>query len=1455
MSRSLVALCLLLGLPATAVFAAPERVPVSEDGRTALELTRRDDSGMVMRAAVGELLVERIETAAGSFVRVAIPGFHFSRVPGSPELPQMNRLIAMPHGAVARVEVVRGGTRTIDLADFGPDVRLLPAQPSVSKSADLDTVSFVIDESAYAVAEVSRPTAAFHRLGRLRALDIGRLEISPVRYLPRENKLLVDEDIEVRVVFEGGDPAAGDRLAAATDSPFFDPVYAKVAGAGPLHLLNPDLVREKVSLVVIAPDSMTAALAPLLAWKREKGFNTILGVLGSAEVGGDSYSIREYIAELYRNGTGDQPAPSFVLLVGDVDILPTYTLNGDATDRLYCEMDGDLFPDIYYGRFSVETVAQLEAVVAKTLAYEQLTIPDTSYLGRAVLIAGVDAAYSPVFANGQIRYAAETYFNPAHDIDAGVFLYPESGTAAGEILSLASAGAGFINYTAHGSEIRWSNPRFTVLDVDTLGNSGRFGLVVGNCCLTSKYDYDSPCLGESWLRREDGGAIGYIGGSNSTYWSEDYWWSVGYTSQITDSPIYEGTSQGALDGLFHGGGEGAYVTSDAMIFCGNLAVSEAASEGGTGREEYYWNIYNLLGDPSIVPYLREPIENDVDAPERLSVTATTISIGADPGSYVGLTQNGVLIAGGTAGPTGDIELELDGDLEEGFARLVVTAQNRRPATIDLPVSVPALVSIDPLSIPVGVESVVTVTVRDAASGLPMSGVEIWAEGWWYRSDSAVTDVNGSVDLDLLYSYGPSLTLVGQDAAQPFQAFRDTLAVTALPLTNPNLVAVSNVGVVSAFPLNLEGILGGGASEAGVEIWLFPPEGDPISTSESSINWVADSLGDATCLLVKPGYDVYKRIFPVVKVFGSLGGYVFAASQVVAGVTVSGYADGVLAFETTTNSAGRYDVPGQILAANYSIRVDLFGSVPYHENYFVVQGANNLNIELSPAPKTSLSGRVLDGADARPIAADIELRRRDNNDLYATAETDPVDGDFQIHDLPEGGYDLIVSAPGHMPERLEVDLVAGAAPLLFLLPPVSGHILVLDATSKPAPVSEPVIRRESPKAMMPTAVAADDFTASAMATVLSSLGYTAEVEDAAVTEPSSWTDFDLVVLACGRNEGPLQTLPELRAALSARAAAGDGILVEGGEVGYFWSRPDQVDSLFISDVLHVTQWVQDESGVVVIVDPRHMTASAPHTLPDRIDVDYNQYVDQDLMLPSREVEVVGSWSRNSSGASIITFDPTPESEGGQIVYLTFSFLAADSAVRDDLLQNAVNWLLIPEPGSCSVAGRILLDNGDPGADALVKLNPGGGLTIADADGYYFLDGVMPGTYSLEVTLLNWMDYSRDINLADGEQAVGVDLQLVPDVPRSLYLHPSYPNPFNAGATIAFDLPAEAGTKLAVYDSRGRQVRIIRQEQLPHGYYLERWDGLDDDGRQMPSGIYFARLSVDGSNLVRKMVLVR
>ncbi|MSR82092.1 MAG: T9SS type A sorting domain-containing protein [Candidatus Latescibacteria bacterium] len=94
-----------------------------------------------------------------------------------------------------------------------------------------------------------------------------------------------------------------------------------------------------------------------------------------------------------------------------------------------------------------------------------------------------------------------------------------------------------------------------------------------------------------------------------------------------------------------------------------------------------------------------------------------------------------------------------------------------------------------------------------------------------------------------------------------------------------------------------------------------------------------------------------------------------------------------------------------------------------------------------------------------------------------------------------------------------------------------------------------------------------------------------------------------------------------------------------------------------------------------------------------------------------------------------------------------------------------------------------------------------------------------------------------------------------LPEHLVLHPGFPNPFNAQTTFRFELPRQGRAALTLYDPLGRPLRRLLDTSLPAGTYTYGWDGRDDQGREVASGVYFCRLQAGGFRAVERLALVR
>ena len=94
-----------------------------------------------------------------------------------------------------------------------------------------------------------------------------------------------------------------------------------------------------------------------------------------------------------------------------------------------------------------------------------------------------------------------------------------------------------------------------------------------------------------------------------------------------------------------------------------------------------------------------------------------------------------------------------------------------------------------------------------------------------------------------------------------------------------------------------------------------------------------------------------------------------------------------------------------------------------------------------------------------------------------------------------------------------------------------------------------------------------------------------------------------------------------------------------------------------------------------------------------------------------------------------------------------------------------------------------------------------------------------------------------------------------LPRSLLLHPNYPNPFNPATTIRYVLPAPAKVRITVYDVTGRHLRVLLNQQQSAGEQTIAWDGTDDTGRILPSGVYLYTIEAGPARQTRMMVRLR
>lgn len=697
--RKLYLLVILSLLSVTFSWAIHEKIGLeTSNGNHELVVTAKTPTSIRMVNSIGTIQLSEVNTKAGDFVELWSKGYYKNLELAAPMLPLMNKMIEIPQGAEIVISVLKFDEEVIDLSSYGINHPILPVQASLFKDQDPDDVEFLMNKSIYNSNEVySLETARVEYIGETRGVKMGRLSISPFSYNPQTNQLIVKNNLEIEITFKNADLQLTKSIKQKFYSPAFNSVFESLISVESTSTRDAIVEYGPVKYVIVADRMFETELEPFVTWKTQKGFNVIQAY--TDVIGTSTTAIKTYLQDLYEN-PADGISPSYLLFVGDIDQIPAWeSLNTNPnyadhiTDLYYAEYTGDNIPEVYYGRFSANNVAQLTPQIEKTLEYERFEMADPSYLNDVVLVAGADANFAPKHGNGQINYANQEYFNEAHGFStvhkylfgSGTPITSDQNGASAAIQANISAGAGFVNYTAHCNWDGWSDPSFSVYDVDGLDNEGKYPLMIGNCCLSNKFDTPNnggTCFGEEVMRADGKGVIGYIGGSNSTLWDEDFYWGVG-VNQINITPAnsashtYANTGLGAYDGTFHENGEVQaewYVSSSQMMFFGNMSVT-----AGGSNVLYYWEIYHLMGDPSLMAYFTVPEAIIATHSNAIVMGANQLMVQTDaPLSYIAVSKEGVLLDAQLADAEGNVMLSFEAINALGTLDVVVSKQNRAP---------------------------------------------------------------------------------------------------------------------------------------------------------------------------------------------------------------------------------------------------------------------------------------------------------------------------------------------------------------------------------------------------------------------------------------------------------------------------------------------------------------------------------------------------------------------------------------------------------------------------------------------------------------------------------------------------------------------------------------------------------------------------------------------------------
>jgi len=115
------------------------------------------------------------------------------------------------------------------------------------------------------------------------------------------------------------------------------------------------------------------------------------------------------------------------------------------------------------------------------------------------------------------------------------------------------------------------------------------------------------------------------------------------------------------------------------------------------------------------------------------------------------------------------------------------------------------------------------------------------------------------------------------------------------------------------------------------------------------------------------------------------------------------------------------------------------------------------------------------------------------------------------------------------------------------------------------------------------------------------------------------------------------------------------------------------------------------------------------------------------------------------------------------------------------------------------------------------------------------------------LSNVVSYTTPTDIPDGNNSAGL--------PRETTISSNTPNPFSVATNIHFSLQTRSRVSITIYDLLGRKVANVLSKTLPAGTFAAHWDGRDDNGNQVATGVYFSRLTAEDKTSSHALVLIR
>lgn len=557
-----------------------------------IEVVSDIGSSIILNYKIGDYQSQSVFINGQEYAQIWIPGEPLLKEKGAPALPHVNRSIIIPDDAKMAVRVL--SFRYEDTI-----AKVVPSKGVLLRTVNPDQVPYEFSDVYGSNVFFPGPIATLGEPYIMRDYRAVVVEVNPFQYNPQTDLLRIYKEItlEVTVVGTGeknvlkrGDYVRTHIKAFQTiyRSQFLNyDYYADDVSSGGEYAESPlyNPIDEEGEMLIIAHDPWIDDLEEFVSHKAYMGI--MANVVGVSTIGNDATLIKNYIQDIY-----DTSDLAFVLLVGDAVQVATPSSGGGASDPSYAKLSGDdNYPEIMVGRFSAQTLPDLETQLRKTIDYEILPANEQEWFWKGTGIAsgqgaGIgDEGQADYVHMGEIRdwLLADdyTYVDEIYDPNAYDYMVSDA----------VNEGRGIINYCGHGSTTSWATTGFNNADVDALVNDNMLPFIHSVACVNGKFNALDKCFAEAWLRAtndqtgEPTGGIAMYASSVNQSWAPPMEGQDEFNLLLTDPTE-------------------PYFSFGALCFAGSCSMMDQYGSAGVQM----FDTWNLFGDPSvrIIGYVAPP---------------------------------------------------------------------------------------------------------------------------------------------------------------------------------------------------------------------------------------------------------------------------------------------------------------------------------------------------------------------------------------------------------------------------------------------------------------------------------------------------------------------------------------------------------------------------------------------------------------------------------------------------------------------------------------------------------------------------------------------------------------------------------------------------------------------------------------------------------------------------------